>query len=157
MKIHGQKVPEITPVIVPIIRGEDSIILKVKPTDWARFEVVCPEPTPPSVVRAGSKEATKDFSDPKYLAAKQKYSEKRYAWMFVSSLSATDNLTWEKVDVNVPDTWIEWQSELLGDGFLQAEINRIISAVYVVNQLDDDKIEQARKSFLAGSHPKVES
>lgn len=157
MKINGQKVPVITPIVVPIIRGEETIVLKVKPTDWVHFNTVCPEPTPPSIRRAGSKETEQDHSDTKYLEKRRSYLVSKNAYGFISSLTATENLEWEQVDLNKPDTWAQWQNELLSCGFLQAEINRIIMAVYEVNQLDDDKIEQARKSFLASSQAEAKS
>jgi hypothetical protein len=156
MKIHGQKVPVITPIVVPIIRGEQTIYLKVKPTDWLHFNAVCPEPTPPSVVRAGGEKGF-DFADAKYLENKKKYSDAKNAWAFICALSATEDLQWETVNLNKPETWVLWQKELLESGFLQTEINRITLAVFEVNQLDDDKIEQARKSFLASSRSEGKS
>jgi hypothetical protein len=73
----------------------------------------------------------------------------------ITSLRATEGLEWDKIQYNNPDTWKLYKEELKESGFSSFEVDKIINGVMSANCLDEDKIEQARRSFLAGQEEAV--
>jgi hypothetical protein len=69
--------------------------------------------------------------------------------MFLVSLSDSPDIVWDTVDMLKPETYANVEQELRDSEFLPAEINQIRQAVSIVNALDDRKMDEARKAFLA--------
>jgi hypothetical protein len=76
--------------------------------------------------------------------------------MAVKSLEPSE-ITWDTVDIANPATWGNWESDLKNAGLNQFEVNRVTGLVLEANSLDDDKIERARRLFLAGQAQEVVS
>jgi len=149
MKIQGKKFDGPAIEIVPIIRGEEEIILKAQAVlDYEDFHTVCPRPTPPEKMFPGGRKEV-NVNDKKYIEDINGYSNKKYTWMVLKSLEATEGLEWETVDMSKPDTWDNYNKELTDSGFTEAEVVRILMAVTNAQGLNSDKIEEARKRFLA--------
>ncbi len=70
--------------------------------------------------------------------------------MILESLKATPNLEWESVNPSDPKTWGGYENELVDAGFSIPEISRVIDCVFDANGLNQKKIDEATKRFLAG-------
>lgn len=116
--------------------------------DYKEFDKLCPEPKPPGIIKPGGMRDF-DYNDGGFLKAREAHQKRRSDWMILQSLKATDQLVWEKVNDLDPDTWHLWKEELAAAHFSEIEIGRILRGVMVANCLDDDRIEEARKHFLA--------
>lgn len=150
MKIKGQKLEGPIIEIVAIPRDNQDVIFKAKSVlNWDDFDKLCPIPKPPKkfVRNVGWQEDTEDQG---YKNSLKNYATMKMDWLIIESLRATEDLEWEKVKYNEPSTWHLYEQELKEAGFNQFEINRINGAVLVANSLDEKKMEEARKRFLAG-------
>jgi hypothetical protein len=150
MKISGKRLDMPPVVIVPVLRGETETIFKVGAVlDFKEFELLCPAPIPPMIKHKDAVEPVPDLKDKKYIDACDKYARQRSSYMIIKSISHTENLEWESVDLGKPETYSNYEKELKDAGLNQIEIGRLIGAVMEANGLDETKIEEARKRFLA--------
>jgi len=97
MKLFGEKIegPNEELIILPR-SGRKDLIFKVRAilsTD--AFEKLCPQPEPPNLLKPGGKKVP-DVNDKIFKIKFAEWVSKRTAWMVITSLSATDGLTWEK-------------------------------------------------------------
>lgn len=152
MKINGKKVELFTEVVV-LPRGEkpeDALVFKCKPVlnkDYDNFKKLCPVPTPPMAQRRGE-EPFLDITDPEYREALRTYSTRKYNYMVLMSISATDGLEWSKVDMGKPETWDELENELK-EVLTLPEFGRVMQAMNAANGLDDEKIRKAKDRFMS--------
>jgi len=149
MKIFGKQLkgPNVESVYIP--RGDDIIEIKAQAIlDDSEFNKICPQPIPPKkmIPRQG---AVPDLDDKFYKSSLDDYAKKRSSWIFIKSLEVTPGLEWEKVKLTDPNTWNLYREELIDSGFSTNEINIIWNCVLAANALDDNKLEEARKRFLA--------
>lgn len=147
MKIHGRKFqPHEVKMYLP--RGDNDIIEVTARSilDDSAFFKLCPEPKPPQIIKKGGKRDV-DLNDKGYLREVKDYGERKFAWMFLTSVTIT-GAEWETVNLNDPNTWLNWKDELLDCGFNSFEINRMIALMHEANCLDDTKLEEARARFL---------
>lgn len=149
IKLKGQPLKLPVPEVVVLPRGNDKIVFTLGPVlDYTDFDKLMPRPQPKVRMHAGgrtemitdSDEFRKEWSD---------YSEKRMAYMAVVSLSATPDLTWERVNILNPETWAEWRTELAESGLTEGEINYIQIKIFEANSLTETRLDEARKNFLA--------
>lgn len=150
MKIGGVEVkgPSEEVLVLPRPLGEDIVIRCKAVLDMSQFEALCPEPKPRSVlVKGGFKPRD---NDPGYLAEVTRHSEKRFAYISLKSLEPSE-IEWETVNMEDPNTWLNWETELRSAGLCSVEIHRIIICIMQANSLDEAKLEEARKSFLLGT------
>lgn len=153
MKYRGRTIKGPREKIVPILRDESqggNIYLKVKGIiDFTPFFSLCPEPQPPKVKRPEAKGGdTFDFNDKFYRAEIAAWSSKKTAWTILESLKDNE-IEWETIDMTDPNTWQNYQKEFIEADFVDAEMARIINAVFDVNGLNEALVEEARQSFLA--------
>ena len=148
MKIKGKKITGVNVEVIPIPRGNGAdIILKARAVmDTAPFDKMCPIPTPP--LRKIDGVDVPQLKDRNYLTQVTRHSERRLAWLIITSLEATEGLEWEMVKADDPSSWIRVREELKAAGFNAVEVQRIIATVIGVNSLSEVKIEAARERFL---------
>lgn len=149
MKIAGKKLdgPSIETVVLP--RQDGDVVIKAQAVlEYDEFEKICPQPEPPEVILKGG-EKSYDFEDKNYTEKVQQYATQRTSWMFLKSLEATPDLEWETVNMADPDTWGNYFDELR-KAFSLGEIHRIQEIVMDVNGINQKKIDEATKNFLAG-------
>jgi hypothetical protein len=149
MRLKGKKLSAPEPVLIFLPRGEDeTIIFKARAVlDMSDFDSLCPRPKPS--IRT-HKNGTREFiEDSHYKGRLDAWGTKRTAYMILRSLEATEELEWETVDIHRPDTWENYEKEFKESGFSDVEVQRIISGVLEANSLNESKIEEARRSFLA--------
>lgn len=151
MKLNGTKIegPNVEILVLPRGDGRPDLVLKARAVlSYKEFDALCPRPTPPMVMLPGG-EKRADFDDATYKSLVGSYAEKRHAWMIYKSLEATEGLEWEQMDLGNPNTWLKLEDELEDSGFNYVEIMRIRQLAMTANCLNDERLEEARKSFLA--------
>lgn len=151
MKYKGKHLGGPRKKIVPIIRDPEeggNIFFVVKGvTDLAPFEKMCPTPKPPEDVLPGGKTRA-NLESPVYKEQIGKWWAKRSAWIAITSLRDSPDITWEQVKWDEPETWTLWNTELMEAGFADGEVGRILTAIMEVNGLNEGMLEEARQSFL---------
>ena len=155
MRMHGQEIkgPNVETVVIP--RHYGDVVFQARAVlSYKGFDEICPRPKPPMIVKPG-KQPEMDPTDKDYLEALSQFSEQRFAWLILDSLSATEGLTWDTVNMADPKTWLNYRTELEASGFADPEIARIIGAVMAANGLDESKVEEARQRFLASQAEKL--
>lgn len=149
MKLKGKKINTVNFEYVVIPRPDGNIVFKASAVlNNDEFERICKEPEPPKITRPGQSPVP-DFEDEDYKKALAEHSQRFNDWTILKSLSATESLEWESVKMDDPETWKNFKKELSDSGFSMVEVGKIIKAVWVANSLDERKLEEARKSFLA--------
>jgi len=151
MKINGKNIsgPSIYTFVLPIGQNpEDYVVFKFRPlTSKDKFEEIMPKPKPPTFQKPGG-ESGVNLQDPRFQGAMEDWYSKKTDWEFLRSISATEGLEWSKVKEDDPNTWGLWKDELEEHfGFVQ--YNRIFGAYLDANTLTEDRVEEARKRFLA--------
>ena len=148
MKIKGKKIegPNREIIAIPRGDGDDIVFIAQAILDMEPFEKMCPAPLPPK--RKINGVDVPNLKDSAYVAANEVYATKRLAWMILTSLEATSELEWEKVDLGDSSTWLNFREEMHESGFSDIEINRVVAGVVSVNALSEIKIEAARERFL---------
>lgn len=152
MRMHGKKLerPNREIIAIPRADGEDIIFIAQAVLDYVQFDAMCPQPKPGvKILKGGEKQL--DFESPTFKAELSAYSSRKYAWMVLQSLKETPGLEWETVDYGNPDSWNNFEKELRSSGFSDVEMQRIMKGVSDANCLNEDKVEEARKRFLAGT------
>ncbi len=136
-----------------IVDGEpqEDIVLKFRPvSDWTEFNELCPQPRAPKIMEPGkaARPVTPE-EDPSYAAALNKYANLQSRWMILQSISATTDMVFETVDMKKPETWENFEKELLEAGFNIFEINKIYETATQANILTDSALQAAKERFLA--------
>lgn len=144
MKLFGKPVEPRGIEIVVIPRKSGDLVFKLKPVDLSNFEDILPEPK--NLTRVYNDGTTKSITNEEAYA---NWAEKKSSYMILQSLSATEYLTWDTVDLNNPETWGNYRKEMIDDGFSEMELSKILEGIITACGLSSDKIEEARKSFLA--------
>ena len=157
MRLNGKTVSGANETIIVIPRfNSDNIIFKARAVlDMEEFEKMCPAPTPPKKVFAGGREV-ENVKDPGYIQQMENHSTLRLSWIVLTSLSATEDLEWDNVDIADPTTWNNFRIEMTESGFSTIEINRVIADCLNVNALNEEKIEAARELFLLQAQDQVD-
>lgn len=154
MRIKGKTLQLPKPVECKIFRESDTIVFQCGPViDFKEFLLLAPEPKPPLLNTVGKGKQLM-IDDPKYLLKVEAHNKLRISYMMVKSISCTPDLEWSKVDLNNPDTWHEYEDELLS--FLtQPEYNRLIAAVYEANAPTEQKRKEALENFTSTEDSQV--
>ena len=116
--------------------------------DWDVFYKTYPQPTPDYSIT--DKNGTHpDVNDPKYKKAILNWTECKTSYLVIKSLSATEGIEWDSVNMKDPQTWGNYTKDLTEAGFHDSEITRMINLAAEAQGLNGLKIEEATKSFLA--------
>lgn len=157
MLLNGKRLgPNVVTLVLP--RGEEEpIVIRAQAVlDYDEFNAIFPRPEPPvKIMRGGAKQP--DFEAKSFLQEMQDYGLKRTQYMIIKSLSATEGLKWERVKIEDPNTWHDWENELKEAHISDVERQRIMAAVMEANALNEAKLEEARERFLSGKDQKVQS
>lgn len=152
MKIQGRTTLPTAPKEIPIVRsGGDGVVFTARAVtadDLERFNQLCPAPKP-LATRHKDGSTSFDVTNPEYIAAKAEHANRRMEFIILVSLDKTEDLQWDTVDMSKPETWCNFNKELTDYGFSLTEINDVVTGIVEVNNLDQEKVEAAKKSFLA--------
>lgn len=148
MRIGGVTVEGVNECVMVLPRPGDDIIIKAKAVDnWDEFTKLCSEPKPNAILtRDGKKD---DLNAKDYLDQLEVYAARKMGYLVVKSLEPS-NIEWLTVEMDKPSTWINYESDFLASNLTQIEINMIADLVMEANQLDDEKLKEARDSFVHG-------
>lgn len=157
MKVNGKSLsgPRVTDLVLPYGPDEsDYIVFKFRAlTSKDKFEDIMPRPIPPQVMKPGG-ETFYNREDPNYREAINNWADKKINWEFLQSISVTEGLEWATVDMTDPNSWDNWKKDL-EEHFGIIEFNKIFGAYLDANSLSDEKLDEARKRFLASQAQKV--
>lgn len=148
MKLKGKKVEGANYEYIVIPRPDGDLVFKAQAVlDMKPFREMCPEPKPPTVMLPGGVKK-EDFDDKNFKGAVKQFAEKRYAYIVLKSLECTPELEWETVNINKPETWLNWEQEIKDAGFSVQEVIAIQTGIATANALNQDKLDEARNRFL---------
>ena len=149
MKLHGKKPSRPKPEIVVIPRDEGDLVFVCNAVlDYSKFEEICPDPKPRISVNAKTGAKTSLFEEPQFIEAVKKHNQRHTDFTIVESLKDTPGLEWEKVVYDDPETWSFLSEELRDSGLTIAEAGVIIQGVFKANTVNEDRMEEARASFI---------
>lgn len=148
MKFAGKDVclPPQDVIIFPRAKGQ--LIFHIKAADsFQPFDELMPRPQAPKMFKRG--QTLENTDDPTFRAQLQQWLDRRQDWMLLTALDCSENeITWDRVVADKPDTWKEIESELRAAGLSEVEYNRLVAKIYEVNALSERAMEAARASFL---------
>jgi hypothetical protein len=150
MKIKGKTLdgPNIEVVVIP--RQSGDIVFKAQAVlDYEDCDKLNPMPQAPKVLLRGGA-VQENVEDPKYVKAVDQWATRKFYWMLLKSLGATEGLEWETVKLDDPETWELYKTEMQSCGFSPGEIARVEMCVTDACGLNQSKIDEATKRFLAG-------
>ena len=149
MKIAGQKLsrPAAVPLVIPRADG-DIVFMFDAVLDFSEFDKMFPRVEPPKTFNKDGSTAL-NVEDPEYLKSLNTWASARTKWTVLKSMQATPNLEFETVNINDPTTYENFDSELRAAGFSMVEIGKFYETAFLASGLNDDKIEEATKRFLA--------
>jgi len=151
MKIAGKKIEgrNVELIVLPRPLGTNIAFKAEAVLSMDRFNKLVTEPQPPQRIVAGGAKVA-NVNDAGYKTQILDFQAKRLAFLVLESLKATEQLEWETVKEDDPNTWTNWEKELADSGFSAIEIGRIRTGVFSANCLNEALIEAARDSFLQG-------
>ncbi len=150
MKLSGHTFDEPALVYCVLPRDEESIVFKCGPVlDYDEYEALCPLPKPPIQIHKGGVKVP-DWADVTYLQQVSNQSDQRINYIVLKSLSYTEDLEWETVNMKDPKTWGNYTQELKDCYFTATEVQRIQNACFEANSLSESRVEEARANFFAG-------
>jgi hypothetical protein len=154
MKVNGKTItgPRTHTVVLPYGDNDDVIVFKFRAlTAKDDFEQVMPRPKPPKVAKPAQADFY-NYEDDGYKASIKSWGEKKINWEFLRSVSVTEGLEWETVNLEDPETWGNWRKDI-ENNFGLVDFNLIFGGFLEANSLNEEKLEEARKRFLASQVP----
>ena len=150
MKIKGKTIEAPSEEVIVFPRKSGNLVFKAKPVqNYDDFDKICPEPKAGTLMRPGG-ETAEDVEDPAYKKALEDWASYKTHWMILQSLSATEGLEWDTVDMSKPETYSNYIKELEDSGVTAIEVSRLFEIMQTACGLNQDKIDEATNAFLAG-------
>jgi hypothetical protein len=149
MKINGKvyNTPNVEYIVIP--RPDGDIIFQAQAIlDMDEFDKLCPRPVAPMGMVPGGKPQP-DTSDQSYKLSVADYGERRFNFIIVYSLRATEGLEWDSVSLIDPSSWGNFKKDLKAACFVDREIQMVIEGCLAANSLSETRVEEARSRFLA--------
>lgn len=148
MKIGGREIhgPNYEYVVIPRTDGNINFKISAVLNLHDEFDKVSPVPIPPKKSLPGGRSAP-DFTDEGYRAEVEQRGKAKYAFLAIKSLEPS-NIEWDTVKLEDPSTYVNWETDFKNAGFTHSEIQFITSGIATANNLDQQKIDDARESFL---------
>ena len=157
LRIGGQVIDKPSEEVCVLSRtnGDDINIIARAVLSMEDFDQYVPRPT---AGKAWSKDkGHHELTDtPQFKKDMETYGEKRFALMAIKSLEPS-NIEWQTVELDDPNTWTNWTQDLKDAKLSEVEINRIIVCVMQANSLDENKLKEARATFLDGLEAQAKS
>lgn len=148
MKIKGLDLTKEHVDFVVFTRGDQKIVFTIKGVyNYDEFDTLVELPKPNIITNVKTGQKTADTESPSWTAKITEYVQLKNAYTALKSLSATEGLEWETVDIGQPDTWLNIDKELR-QVFSENELNFLLSKIVEVNG-NAETLNKARESFLA--------
>lgn len=150
MKIGGVELngPNEDILVLPRLNGPDLIFRARAIVDMGEFDALCKVPEAPGI-RTAKEGFKKDYADGNYLSQMETYHERRVSYMIIKTLEPSE-IEWDTVEIDNPGTWANWKKDLQSGGLSDNEIGQVVNCVASANSLDENKLKEARESFLRG-------
>lgn len=149
MQLNGQKVKNDNRVLVVIPRTSGDLGFYFQPVLETEEEYLEKYSLPKApMIREPRKPPYPDYNDSGYKEAVLEHQRRRLAYNFLVSISATPTLMWDTVDLEKPETWVNWQKEMTEAGFTQSEQNLLFEGYMKANTLSDEYVAKATQNFL---------
>jgi hypothetical protein len=143
-------VPVLTRLVV-IPYGDISIpfyLRALTKEDYEALAKILPEPTAPIVHKADGS-SFPDLKDSTYQAAVMRRNIAIYHYWFLRSIDyEKTQLKFDTVDMNDPDTWGNYESEMRAHGFTPSAIAKLREEADELNLVTDESVRKARERFL---------
>lgn len=147
MKFKGAKPGPYTDYVV-IPRAGQKFVFELRAVlSYEPFDKLVPQPKPPIVSRPGIGDSA-NVEDEGFIKQLTNYNLLRNAWTYITAIRHTEGLEWETVDYANPNTWVDWDKEMSASGFSDGEIVHLMKRIWEVNGQNEEKLEEARQSFL---------
>lgn len=157
MKLKGQKVAPPSPVKCVFYRDGGNIEFQcgaVMNTD--DFDKLCPPPKAPLTTNIKTQEQRENLKDKSYLAALSTRNRLYHAYFILASLSVTPGLEWETVQMDKPDTWLNYDSEL-NEVLTSQERARLIDAINEANSPSSNRRSEALERFTSSQEEEAQT
>jgi len=156
MKIAGEQLGKIQKTLV-LPLGDGDLVIKARPVlDYDECDTLNPRPEPKKMLKPGGVYVP-DLKDKAYQEALDDWTQKRVAWTVIKSITQASEIEWDTVDFQNVETWSNWKSDFITAGLPENGCTRILNLVMEANMLNDEAIEDATASFLAGLGSQQES
>lgn len=150
MKVGGKVIEMPSEEVIVFPRKSGNLVFKAKPvSNYEDFDKICPQPKPDSIMKPGGV-TSQDVESPKYKKALDEWAGRKTHWMILKSLSATEGLEWDTVDMSKPETYENYIKELETCGLTAVEVSKLFEIIQIACGLNQEKIDEATKAFLAG-------
>ncbi len=150
MKMHGEVVsgPNIEYLVIPRGNGKDIVFKFQAVLDTKKMHEILKAPKPSERMYPGGK-IVEDRDDPAFKAQMLDFGNAKFNYMILRSIEATEGLEWSTVNMEDPQTWGNWETEMQAAGFNANEIQLVQITAAAANALDQSKLDEARARFLA--------
>lgn len=148
MKIRGNvvHVPFSKDIIIP--RVPEDVVFTARAVNFIEeFEEKVEEPKRTKKFGKDGTFVGYKENDTKYEEASQNYHRKRLDFMVIKSLE--EDITFDSVDLDDPETWKNWRKEFQAAGFSEAECGKILNDVANVHSPSQEMVDEMKKDFLA--------
>lgn len=147
MKLAGVEVSAKYTKEITFYRETEDYVFKLEAVgNYKDFEESCSQPLPPVKQKAGGIEY-QDTEDEEFIERLQEWSEWRIHWMAVKTIK---DVEWDTVTTD-PETYINWQEDLIKAGFSQIEVSKLQNQIMIVNGLiEPERIDEALKNSSVG-------
>lgn len=149
MKLNGQSIlpPQPIRIVIPREVG-DPILLYAGPVlNFDKFRELVPMPKAPLVMRPG-KGSYHDYESQVYKDREKRYGEQKMNYLIIKSLAYTEGLEWETVNLQDPETWDNYRTEM-ALVFTESEIDHITVKVMEANFPTEERQREALERFTA--------
>lgn len=151
MKVNGKTLtgPRIVKTYLPTSDG-GAVEFQFRPLRAdEKYTDICPRPNPPEVIQPGGIRSANP-EDAGYKIALKAWSDRKWDWEFLKSVSQTTGLEWETVDPEKAETWGNWENEV-NEHFGPSAAAHLTNCFVDAQFITEDGIERARASFLTGT------
>lgn len=149
MQLNGHSVKNDNRELVVIPRSNGHLAFYFQPVLMTEEEYTKLYPLPKApMIRKPGKPPYPDYNDEEYKKKVLEHQKQRLAHNFLKSIAATPTLTWDTVDLEKPETWVNWDTELDAAGFTQSEKNLLFEGYMKANTLSDEHVAKATQDFL---------
>lgn len=147
MKIAGRTPGQsVMNIVFKRPEGDIKFVLKAI-KDRSEFGKIC-EPVKPPLKMLPGGQTVGDTSNPIYLKALMERANLFHKWCLIKGLEDTPGLEWEKVIPDDLGTYHLLEEEFLESGINDGEVLYLLSKMGEINVLSEDKMDEARKTFL---------
>ena len=146
MRVGGKEIKGPAEEVLVLPRLDGDLVFRARAVrDYAMFQKMVHEPVAPSILVRGGHQ--KNYKDANYLQLLDRHSQLRLAFLVIKSLQEVE---WDTVDIADPNTWMNWEKDLIEGGLSDIEVQRVMGCVMTSNSLNEAKLVEAREAFLRG-------